>query len=681
MSALDFSGLLQAVEQLIQSHGNKSKYSEVIDAKIVAKNGDVYTVQAGNDEFSAKAIDGTSSYPLESLVCVLITNNTQASVINYILGLKEQDSSKDYSSLYYRVIAEVTDSVVTSSNEVVLLASKGWGEIILYQKDGEDNKITLQETDDFKFFIREYGILKMRGSFKNTFSPTNIGKGTFGLKIDINFGDSESKNYLISNYDMLGDPYRYKDYSEQELSFELGELYKQNFNYIEKISFYAIDFTAEEGEQGDSISLTDISIYAGELQSIIKDLKLELKVASAPVDSFYGDSSTVTLQANLTSENGGSYNFSEMRYFWFIKDTSVNSQSEYFSSIAGAGWRCLNQKMPYEVNGVTYQNWIGTTDDLFILTKENAPSRKNTYKCFGVYKGDVSKSRNLISNEIEIINYNKVDFILNIESTSMNFETLDDSITLTAVVSASPQPKTGYEYFYEYKWFEAGVEMMDETDVSITVQPKEKSPIQTYSCKVDCYSKDTSTDEKIFLATIEKEISLNNLTADGELITETVYYCKETTAAPDAPEKDMVYGDGEGKDNWNTNNSIESPASKYRFKSERKVLLKKAEDGKREWAGYEKDSEDQGKYYRKEEDNIYYYSTKGEGDTYIFTLETMDSNPTDWSNPVCDYVSGAYNLETAVAQLNIFNQLTENGKDDGIYYSENDEMGYQLTKD
>ena len=675
MATLDFSGLLSAVQSLIDAKMQSSQYSLVQDATITGKNGSSYTVTSGDNSYSAIPIDGTSEYPLNSLVCVLVTNNTKAGVVNYILGSKDAGTGKDYSYLLTKIVVELGGNVTNGKNEFTLTMGENIN--TLYSKNESINKIGLETKDDFRAYVREHGVLKIKAVFSTSFSPNDIGKVEYGLAFTLSFENGVTKTYKVSNFDMVGNPYKFSS-SEQEIAFKIEEEYKQNFIDIDKIVFYSEGSLSNE----TSIQMQNLSIFASEIQGLINDLKVNLKLASLE-SSFLGDSSKVTLQAQLTNDSGGAFNFGKMRYFWFLKDATITHESEGFSNIAGAGWKCLNKKQPYTLDGITYPNWIGITDSLFELTENMAPERNNFYRCYAIYDGNVSLSKHLISNDIKIINYNKVEFILTLSANKYNFETLEDTITLSAEVTGTPQPKEGYEYYYEYKWFGSNVEFTGNS--SFVVQPKDQTPIQTYSCEVKCYSKKDS--EKILLSIVTKEISLNNLVADGELVTETVYYWKDTTSAPNTPKTDMVY-DINSTD-WNPVETNNQEQNKYRFKSTRQVLLTTyGINGDKIWAGYEKDTN--GEFYLayNETAKIYYFpkinpeDSISENERYSFNLEQMEKNPLDWSEPECDDIVGANAI--AATQLNIFNQLTANGTNDGFLWSDEnnpDPSGYQKTTD
>ena len=200
--------------------------------------------------------------------------------------------------------------------------------------------------------------------------------------------------YKLDSNNMLGNPYRYTEWTPQTLYITFDDDFEFNEENIGiGLIFYCYNFpTASYGDN-----------YGDEWDILIKDISLKSVVAVEADNNGY----ILTLKAtegNIFNQNfktkktitptlkanGKTINFMNdetTEVYWFRQNSLIGIQSEKYCRYGGPCWECLNETTNVVVNpdGTSSFDWIKNVSTLEVL-KTDVPDTM-IYKCVIVYKG------------------------------------------------------------------------------------------------------------------------------------------------------------------------------------------------------------------------------------------------------------------------------------------------------
>ena len=739
-NTIDMTGFLNAIDSLVQ-RSVAGKYSQTSKGTVTEVRGDnKYLVSVNsNNSFLAHSVDSSIHYEVGDSVYILYTSNTSIDVTNYILGKENEDS--DLKQRYNMVVNTLTHSLWDSNG--ILSIRKGTSTLSIQKSTVTELDSNNAGWNTFTGYLQQTCLVKFRCNITTNFKSSieDIGKALYGFMVTIKARDSEDTVKKIDNFSMLGNPYFYENY-EQDLVVEVPS------EIASKITSFKVEFFLENAQKSNtSVTLNNFHLYIGEY-----DLNKKLKVSvSTELEGFAatkeGETCTVAATAKLIDNINEEVLLNNIKYFWFIKDSSVTDESEFdidganaanysYSDLAGAGWRCLNQKEPYTFDGKDYPNYIGTGPN-FTFVNTDAKNYENTYKCVARYAGTDATIVIQDSDEFKLYNFNHVNFSFSIARIENENDIIDNNLTFTndtdeRKITFSVVPNANnvnldvdYTFMISYHTSSDSTEReLDEQATKITITPSDfafESYIFTLKVK-----KPINATEWMEFGSLDL-LFTNSISPTERMVTETVYQLTNDLTPPGVPSLD--YSDTV----WKFSQDPLTQNKKYLWKTSRQVFW--VEDGDSfKWGGFVPWSEDNGYDYfltqdtSKQEGKTYYKSengefisttdysdfsvlyeraekqkyvkrevinNKGQVGKYIFTKPTetdpedtqffcydfaqMEQNPSNWSKPECVAIYGANAL--AAQQLNIFNQLTQDGKKQGFYYSDTDPSGYFPTED
>ena len=384
-----------------------------------------------------------------------------------------------------------------------------------------------------------------------------------------------------------------------------------------------------------------------------------------------------------------------LQYYWLLKDDSaVNPESRDYVNIEGAGngWRCLNTlTLATTADGEEIRLW-DNKNNFITLNKKNfiVPNDPNEFVNFSNFvnkvKCIVKYFDNFIESDlIDIYNYDYEQFSAILQSTVDNniLAYKDDKIILQCEVLNDNEKIDNSKYSIEYRWYIKS-RNADESDLNITAKNEKNEDILTYSSLTIYDSAYTNTLQK-------GEYKL----AKGK--TEEEFYCVATI---------IPKGIKEGYHSEQTNvvkvssnaaaaDITQSTEYKYYISNEHNITFSqriKQEEGQlSEWNGdwvinitgaiwvgpvgvdYNTvfSSFDIFKLAGDDEEQFVYYTQRN-----VWRERGEVFKTENWSFPQIARsvinVNGWKNHRVGdnVNQLNTFNQLSDNGKEDGIYYAD-----------
>lgn len=397
-----------------------------------------------------------------------------------------------------------------------------------------------------------------------------------------------------------------------------------------------------------------------------------------------------------------SVNSVEPEETYYIKISSAKNDKDQVNGVGGDRWYCLNDYNDCTVVGQTEKIRVWNKSDNFILLDkfkylldENIPNVfsfdslnkipfkfVNKIKCVAVYEGFY------INSEVfELIDYSKEQYSVKLvpnEIEPHNIVSTTDFVEFTCEVT-NDNPHSG-GLTPVYNWYKVNSESKQEPDILI-ISSTDKPILRVHGGnpsddeKVENYKVDNSSQIYFFYCKVEfkkdevaqfsettEKVKITSYLGNTLVFTEKYkYYISQNSGVIFNPTDDLkqtvwtILDDSVESESWTDIDNKEAIAVKFEvFNGKRTVN----NDGSlARW-------------------HLYY--------TYqqITTVEGSDEiiDSTEWSRPIIlrivEYRNGSWTdirSSTEVSQLNTFNELTNNGEDEGIYYTDVNE--YIITSD
>lgn len=661
MSNLNFDSILTAINILLDKKLESFPYSLQTTGTIVEKLGsNKYRVQYEGGVIEAIDLNANSEHLKDETVYLLIANSGGTS---YILSTEGAGTEEDLSYIFKNFSFEFLTENLLEKEETAFLDLNEKDEQNKFKKDIFSNEDGLNSagnifntTKSFILYTKIQTIIE---------DPTN-GKYFFKIVYDNN----DKLCTILDSSMMVGNPYKFYSSTAQTLYFNPPAEAKT----ITSITFEAeSDFIAT----GNSVKAIDISLFGAPDKSNFIDSKVTVSFKNVSQSAFTSECAQVTLQAEL-EYNGKRFLPLGMEFFWERLDSPT---------LQGQIWASLNQSVEKKLGDNTYTELIGRVSNEIVMEKTSANYFENYYRCKVKYLGNTK-----VSEPFKIINYEKPDFSVSHSFTNKK-DTLFASSDSIIVNIAANFLKNSTGYSFQYSWYKKDGEsytvLSGETNSSLTIGYKSEMPIgeNIYKCVVQTFYDEAIVGEK------EVEIKFYNYVLGEDEkdlvteITETIYYNSETTTAPSKP----TFKDYDIPDGW----SFDKPdilKIKFLFASTRRVLATPKSGKGYTWAGYypANSSITEQKYSQNTfpdpntntdintDINITYFKQDNTGE-YIKN-PNLTNIPTEWSKPSCIEVGGGETTAALAEQINTFNQLTQNGEQDGFFFNESGEV-YVLSKD
>lgn len=568
---------------------------------------------------------------------------------------------------------------------------------ITIEKDA-NNTLTFDRIVDLGYFQFECDV-KAQG---------NKDKKPFGFKITfLNEQDAVLEEFIFNSTEFYGQIKNVeKYYVFNSKVFHL----KTN---IDKDAFQKIVISKLEGDKYfTEFSADNVKIVAGSMLKVTAAYQNKIIVSN---EKNYFDKDVIIKEAVeedkedeklpntviLTSNvyyNNKKLSTDALQYYWLLKDDTIVEGKDSYLEYAGNGWRCLNTMI--KTNGINIDGdniqirlWDNKNNVIQLDKTTNAvnfSSFVNKVKCLVKYFDTFIES-----DIIDIYNYEKEEFSVELSSTtdSKTIAFKNDKIILKCDIINQNDKIDIKNYIKEYRWH---LEDPDG-DNDITPKDKEGNEIIDYN---------TLT---IFDSAYEGELKGNQYKFE-EGKTQGRFYCKVTLkpkadAAGLSEKSESVLVDSKAAEVEVTQN-IEY---KYYIANNHSVIFEETTrtseggniinagdwlingDENLDWIGIFFDDEGNSKVfndltifnnnsYNETEEWFVYYTQRTVWKEGGITFKTEYWTFPQIARSVIHTTSDGWKnhrIGNSTTQLNTFNQLTNNGTDDGVYYAG---LG-QLTQD
>ena len=442
------NSLFEAMKIFSESATANSGATITIDGTITTVKDEaagIYSVEYLGSIFEAHT-NSNITYSVGDNVYVLVPDGdfTKEKII---LGLISASASAytnniENSKNYY----EVSDNLIDNNLGTIKLSS-------YVAVNPGDNKINITIHDATTFgalingYLDDYRTFKLSLSAKTSLAVAQQSKGNYGISLNIPIKETAEtgqgaqiatwKTVYLETANFVGTPYRYIAWAPQEVYFTIDKQYEYDDTRLPYYSYFCYDFTQDANKTNVyDIQLKNISLQV--VNEMTEDettgYSLFLKASQGEYYSaFYDNVKTITPTLKV---NGKTTSLKKSAIYWFIEDTGVKADSEYYSTYGGYGWKCLNTK-----TNTTYNADGSQTFDYITTVQTHDVNRSNVraatrFKCVVVYNKTVLSSiitlKNLLVKESILL------------TSSKNLTTVNGVTTIAANLDNTYMKDTGY---------------------------------------------------------------------------------------------------------------------------------------------------------------------------------------------------------------------------------------------
>ena len=449
--------ILDAIQKIVDNAVSKAHYDKTIKG-IISKCSDEetgkYVVKYQDSSLIAYSADTDASYSAGEMVYVLIPGNDMTQVKTIIGSVDKLGTN------YLNVINTISqysvvgNNIISSTNNNIGLCSytPDGDAVVLYDKNDSGNALINLDTVAANAYLKQSKYMICGASFKTNLDAIQQYKGDYGIAFDLDFidnntGESVVRTYLVNINEMKGNPYNYLTPTEQLIVFDIDG---ENFQGINKISFYCYDFPVEDAQIATKdLFISDVVLEAAE--HLTEEELLGNSLTFITLEGIYfnnndGANSSRSISAQIKIDNTLiNANSNRLSYYWFKENNQISSSSDNYNRYGGIGWECLNNYNTITEEGVTLREWL-SAGSIYTTTKANNSAKENTYKCVAVYNNSI-----ILSKEITLYNYSSA-FDITIASDSGTYFSYDvGNPTLTCYVNGSV-PEDTQSVTWNYSW-------------------------------------------------------------------------------------------------------------------------------------------------------------------------------------------------------------------------------------
>ena len=565
------NNILDAMDILAENSVSAVKFDKTVRAtitKVIDASIGKYEVKYQDSFFYAYSLDVKKTYTKGTNVFVVIP----ASDFNkdpYITGTTTKSASDKNEVLTWEDrLSPIGSNVLNNADgEIIGFCSYESNHTATNHKQLINSSGISVDTNAVDLYKEDSEYLLIGATFQTSLTAEQkVGGGDYGIKVQCKYwnpkykskeaagSDYITKEYILSVDNMVGQPYNFTYPSQQFAVFEIdsehfvsitsieafcnrfpnssttsgegylinGEFYKTS-DGKNKITpnpnVYMLDKNTNIWYKYDSTN----NVYVNQTDIVFSDIRCEfydalseedlqglsLKITT-PLGGFLDTNKTeITLHADLRVQ-GKKVNYKEQKvnFYWFVKDNRVLNNSQYYYSLGGAGWKCLNTS--FKLPGGNGNGFNADIEDKVIKIAD-CPAYETEFKCVAVFAQDNASTSvsgiKVIYNRTKETN-NKI-YILSSMGTDFKFDI--GTTTLTCYIGGQVGP-TNYAYYWS-KAPDGHIPQIDENrhTRSITESITGVQNFITYTCSIY-----TSTSSSAILVG-SASIVLNNKQSTGGL--------------------------------------------------------------------------------------------------------------------------------------------------------------------
>lgn len=472
MSSVQYENqIIDAIETIVQDAVDNAGYDKTIQGVIIeCEDASIgkYKIQCENNYFEAYSQDIDTLYSIGQLVNVSVPNNDMSQIKTIIKAVDknyiEQNAVYETKDYY----ASLGNNILNYSNVFSLCSYKSEDSVILYDKDLSINEISFDETA-FSLNLEKSNIITFGADFKTKLNGEQQAKGNYGICLEVKFRSNAdasniiTKKYVLDINSMEGMPYRFINYNRR---VKFCEINKDNYVEISKIYLFSKDFPNTIGSApypDDDIFIKNIELYISEELTEDQLNGYYLNLVSLKPYFTNEDTSTSTIQIKgvLKYKNKDVQTLNNIKYYWFVENTLIDSASNGYVSYGGNGWECLNDyNILEELTGDQENREYVSADTTFIVTKSICDNFNNRFKLVAVLNNGT-----VVDNIINIKNYDATYEFTISSSEGTEFFYDNGSPTLTLLDNGSEMSGSGITYQWSQLDNNGIYTLLEETEI------------------------------------------------------------------------------------------------------------------------------------------------------------------------------------------------------------------------
>lgn len=273
--------LLQSIDQVVYHRLRDQKFDETIICTVTdtskASRG-LYVVSDGTIKFDAYS--EVTNYKVDEAVRVNIPKGDYSQK-KYIIGRSVSEKNGNQPIVYNSPSAEILDisGNLCTNTKAKIIANGGIKEVLIWSNE--------RLSEDYANSI--YDSILISAQFQTFFSPYNISKGTYGLRLKVIIAPKKAsdkiicREYDLDSRDMFGDPYNYllPSLQEAKFNFDVNENIQQMSLYLyQNDDFIYKNDTGTEQRLGmalaENIHVSNVHIGLGTNLSTIEDSTVKI---------------------------------------------------------------------------------------------------------------------------------------------------------------------------------------------------------------------------------------------------------------------------------------------------------------------------------------------------------------------------------------------------------------------
>lgn len=456
MSKVDYGQIiLDSVETIVGQRLSSASFDKTIQATIISCEDESlgkYKIKYQDSLFYAYAEDSNATYSSNTNVYILVPGN-DLSKEKRILGAVDK-LGKNYVSIVQGTeesFDKIGTNLLDSAESTFSLCSYKTDDTkVLYDATEKSNFITINEISMEEYLGKNTSFI-VAADFNTVLHKEQQHTGNYGIKVTLEFfnvsnNETKYKEYIIDIDDIVGQPYSLTIPARQSKIFH----YSLKFSRIYKIEIFSKGFPVQAEGKPDDIFFSNFEFYAA--AAIPSDeltnyhLSLEMVNSETYFQGHNQDSATIKAILKVNSKVVGESN-PNLKFYWFIQELGIDIDSEYYNSLGGAGWKCLN-KYDIQTNEYTEESdkvWEADASiyKTIVIKKEDVVAAQNVYKCVAVYEGASTSAEQIILNKDS-------EYSISIDSSGAT--AFNNDIGKTDLTCIVMQGEEVIEEDLEYKW-------------------------------------------------------------------------------------------------------------------------------------------------------------------------------------------------------------------------------------
>lgn len=332
--------------------------------------------ELNNSHIFDTVITGTIKESLPGYYVVSLTNGGDSSTVNalpmsstdtwekddYVYLIKAPIASGDNHRVKYYIFGLVSDTQETFANatEWERFQAEGSSQSLdtidfadhITSMENKEAQIKIINDSTFILDVINLGAFALNGSF--TFDKNKKDSGNsisnYGLRIKLLNTNGEicklsTGELAIFNLDTIyftGQPFDMTSMSQKRVV-----TLEENINFTQIAIYVFVEGNLTMPLAANYITVNNISIQAGSLLNIAGRFSVQVAALSGYKD-YFRSGTEETEGTDLIGLKATAYYDSQplsadsIQYYWLIEDKSITVESEQYLSLAGIGWRCIN---------------------------------------------------------------------------------------------------------------------------------------------------------------------------------------------------------------------------------------------------------------------------------------------------------------------------------------------------